>query len=148
MGIREFSEAEITSSSIRAVDERYTWVTTDEAGPSATSILARVVRLYGVLESDLRAHKRDDVRVLQARDCYVWLLHHQLGWSFATIGRHLDRHHSTIISAVRRHSAREKLAELGPTKRRVTETLPVASAGVLFPYGALSKAGVDPRGMQ
>lgn len=74
--------------------------------PKARAALAKASAVTGVSEEDIVSSRRRCH--VPARDYFCWLLHEPNGvYSLPFIGRLVDRHHTSVMAAIRRHQARE-----------------------------------------
>jgi chromosomal replication initiation ATPase DnaA len=67
----------------------------------ARQVITTVAARRGVTPFDIlsHSHRRGPT---DARTEAIWLLHRETGWSLNTIGRSFERHHTTILTAIRR----------------------------------------------
>lgn len=64
-----------------------------------------VTKKHGVSFSEIQS-KRRRPRLVRARDELCYLIRENLPWSFPEIGHFVNRDHSTVFQAVRRHKER------------------------------------------
>jgi chromosomal replication initiator protein len=82
---------------------------------------------FDVTDNDLRSNRRDKGTV-EARHVAMWLSKSETTWSFVAIGRSFgDRHHTSIMHAVRRVDERMRR---DPVYRGVVIALRDGLAGV------------------
>ena len=73
-------------------------------------VVALVARAYELPPSVVIT--RTTLRAVEARAAVVLILHQVDGWAYAEIGRHLSRHHTSVIEAERRAVMDEKAVRL------------------------------------
>lgn len=78
------------------------------AGPSWRLIVALVARRWGIRAAEIVGPSRDTL-VVVARHHAMWLMRSHTGFSLPKIGTLLGgRDHSTVISGIRQHEARQR----------------------------------------
>ena len=69
--------------------------------PTPEAIIAETARYYGIEEEDIRGQRRGK-NIAMARHVSIYLIRSLTNLSLEDIGKHFDKHHSTVLASIRK----------------------------------------------